>query len=179
MGVLRAWRCIGTTGKRDPRSTGVALRACVCAHPDAPKKTMVEEGMTMMSSLACLSDAQLIAAVKARAASERQATAQLIASLAELDARRLYLGEGCASLFAYCTRVLHLSEHAAYGRIEAARAVRRFPCLLASSSGPWTRDPRDKCREPGLRDARIAAGLAVSRVRATRREPSSRFHVRR
>jgi hypothetical protein len=130
MGVLRAWRCIGTTGKRDPRSTGVALRACVCAHPDAPKKTMVEEGMTMMSSLACLSDAQLIAAVKARAASERQATAQLIASLAELDARRLYLGEGCASLFAYCTRVLHLSEHAAYGRIEAARAVRRFPCLL-------------------------------------------------
>jgi hypothetical protein len=60
--------------------------------------------------------------VKARAESERRATAQLIASLAELDARRLYLGEGCASLFAYCTRVLHLSEYAAYGRIEAARA---------------------------------------------------------
>jgi hypothetical protein len=86
--------------------------------------------MTTMSSLSYLSDAQLIAEVKARAASERQATAQLIASLAELDARRLYLGEGCASLFAYCTRVLHLSEHAAYGRIEAARAVRRFPGLL-------------------------------------------------
>jgi hypothetical protein len=47
-----------------------------------------------------------------------------------LDARRLYLGAGCASLFAYCTRVLHLSEHAAYGRIEAARAARRFPSLL-------------------------------------------------
>ena len=86
--------------------------------------------MTTMSSLSSLSDAQLIAEVKARAASERQATAQLIASLAELDARRLYLGEGCASLFAYCTRVLHLSEHAAYGRIEAARAVRRVPRIL-------------------------------------------------
>jgi hypothetical protein len=86
--------------------------------------------MTTISSPSSLSDEQLIAEVKARAASERQATAQLIASLAELDARRLYLGAGCASLFAYCTRVLHLSEHAAYGRIEAARAVRRFPSIL-------------------------------------------------
>ena len=30
----------------------------------------------------------------------------------------------------YCTQVLHLSEHAAYGRIQAARAVRKFPVLL-------------------------------------------------
>ena len=50
--------------------------------------------------------------------------------LAHLDERRLYLGEGCSSLFTYCTQVLHLSEHAAYGRIEAARAVRRFPVIL-------------------------------------------------
>ena len=61
---------------------------------------------------------------------ERQATARLIAALAELDARRLYLAQGCSSLFVYCTRVLHLSEHAAYGRIEAARAARKFPVLL-------------------------------------------------
>jgi hypothetical protein len=31
---------------------------------------------------------------------------ELIASLAELDARRLYLGEGFPSMFAYCTQVL-------------------------------------------------------------------------
>ena len=49
----------------------------------------------------------------------------LVASLAEMDARKLYLGEGCSSLFTYCTRVLYLSEYAAYGRIEAARAARR------------------------------------------------------
>ena len=30
----------------------------------------------------------------------------------------------------YCTQVLHLSEHAAYGRIEAARAARKFPVVL-------------------------------------------------
>ena len=48
----------------------------------------------------------------------------------ELDARKLYLREGCSSLFTYCTQVLHFSEHAAYGRIEAARAARRFPAIL-------------------------------------------------
>ena len=61
---------------------------------------------------------------------ERHATVALIASLAEFDARRLYLREGCSSLFTYCTQVLRLSEHAAYGRIEAARAAWRFPVLL-------------------------------------------------
>ena len=83
--------------------------------------------MTYNASLTDLSDLELLSTVKTLVADERQATAQLIAALAELDARRLYLGEGCSSLFAYCTQVLHLSEHAAYGRIEAARAARRFP----------------------------------------------------
>ncbi|HWK12734.1 MAG TPA: hypothetical protein VNR64_21935 [Vicinamibacterales bacterium] len=77
-----------------------------------------------------LSDRDLISEVKRLAGAERSATAALVASLAEMDARRLYLGEGCSSLFTYCTRVLHLSEHAAYARIETARAVRRFPLVL-------------------------------------------------
>ena len=77
-----------------------------------------------------LSDSDLIAAVHELAATERRAIARLVASLAELDARRLYLAEGYSSLFTYCTHVLHLSEHAAYGRIEAARAARRYPVLL-------------------------------------------------
>ena len=77
-----------------------------------------------------LSDADLLAQVTRLAAGERHATVQLIAALMELDARRLYLGQGCSSLFTYCTQVLHLSEHAAYGRIEAARAARRFPVIL-------------------------------------------------
>ena len=61
---------------------------------------------------------------------ERSATTRLIALLMEVDARRLYLGEGYSSLFTYCTRELHLSEHAAYGRIQAARTSRRFPIVL-------------------------------------------------
>jgi hypothetical protein len=77
-----------------------------------------------------LSDDELLAEVRVAAGREREATARLIALLAELDARRLYLGEGCSSLFTYCTQVLHLSEHAAYGRIEVARAARRCPGVL-------------------------------------------------
>jgi hypothetical protein len=79
--------------------------------------------MTIRSPFGDLSDKQLLDAVRTLATRERQATAQLIACLAELDVRRLYLGEGCSSLFTYCTQVLQLSEHAAYGRIEAARAA--------------------------------------------------------
>jgi hypothetical protein len=85
---------------------------------------------TSCCSFTDLSDADLLACVKRLAEGERHATAQLIASLAELDARRLYLAEGCSSLFTYCTQVLHLSEHAAYSRIEAARAARHFPTIL-------------------------------------------------
>jgi HNH endonuclease len=86
--------------------------------------------MTDISSLTRVTDAELLIQVTRAAAQERSATAYLIALLAELDARRLYLGEGCSSLFTYCTQVLHLSEHASYGRIEAARAARRCPIIL-------------------------------------------------
>jgi 5-methylcytosine-specific restriction endonuclease McrA len=74
-----------------------------------------------------LSNRELLDATVRAARQEGRATADLLALLAEVDARRLYLGEGCSSLFTYCTRVLHLSEHAAYHRIEGARAARRFP----------------------------------------------------
>ncbi|MCM3879053.1 MAG: HNH endonuclease [Vicinamibacterales bacterium] len=86
--------------------------------------------MHQPTAVASLSDHALLAHVEALVARERRATAELIASLCELDERRLYLGVGCSSLFAYCTEVLHLSEHAAYGRIEAARCARKFPRIL-------------------------------------------------
>lgn len=77
-----------------------------------------------------LSNRDLIAEVKIAAVNERGATATLIALLAEFDERRLFLGEGCSSLFTWCTQVLRLSGHAAYGRIAAARASRRWPAIL-------------------------------------------------
>ena len=82
------------------------------------------------TSLTRLTDEQLLSEVVSLAARQREATARLIAALAELDERQLFLGAGYSSLFTYCTQRLHLSEHSAYGRIEAARAARRFPCVL-------------------------------------------------
>jgi 5-methylcytosine-specific restriction endonuclease McrA len=77
-----------------------------------------------------LSDDDLLAAAERVAGDERRTTAELLALLAELDTRKLYLGQGYSSLFTYCTQRLRLSESAAYGRITAARAARRFPILL-------------------------------------------------
>ena len=83
-----------------------------------------------IGTLTSLTDAQLLARVKLLAAEERKSTAHLIAGLRELDLRRSYLGEGCSSLFSYCTRVLHLSEDAAYNRIRAARVAAKWPEVL-------------------------------------------------
>jgi hypothetical protein len=58
--------------------------------------------------------------------------ADLLEHLAEVDARRLYLQEGCPSMFAYCVRVLRFAEAVAYKRIAAMRAARRHPDLLTN-----------------------------------------------
>ena len=110
---------------------GVLPAVILSIWPDVvgPKVACYEGHMTIFS-FNDFSDRDLLAEVSRLAASEREATAQLVASLAEVDARQLYLSEGCSSLFTYCTQVLHLSEHAAYNRIEAARTARRFPQIL-------------------------------------------------
>jgi hypothetical protein len=79
-----------------------------------------------------MSDGDLLERTTRAAGAERHATAELLALIGELDMRRLYLEEGCSSLFTYCTQVLHLSEHAAYHRIEGARAARQFPIIWSS-----------------------------------------------
>ena len=84
-----------------------------------------------MESLADLSDTDLLARVERLVHGERQATAVLVAHLAEIANRRLYVAQGHASLFSYCVQALHLSEHAAYNRIEAARASMRYPAVLS------------------------------------------------
>ncbi|HYN05055.1 MAG TPA: HNH endonuclease signature motif containing protein [Vicinamibacteria bacterium] len=84
----------------------------------------------ILGSLRHLSDGELVARVKSLAGREHDATAFLVAHLAELDTRDVHLRAGYGSLFAYCRDALALSEHEAYHRIEAARAARRFPVIL-------------------------------------------------
>jgi 5-methylcytosine-specific restriction endonuclease McrA len=84
----------------------------------------------ILDSLRRLTDEQLLAEVRMRVEGERTATGLVVASLAELDGRALYVSMGYSSLFAFCTRELHLSDKEAYSRIRAARAVRAFPVVL-------------------------------------------------
>ena len=85
----------------------------------------------ILALASALSDHDLLARIGVLAEREREATVELIAHLAALDARpSLYAARGPGSLFGYCTDVLHLSEDAACNRISAARACRLFPVIL-------------------------------------------------
>jgi hypothetical protein len=86
--------------------------------------------MDLLASTRTLSDAALLSRLADVAQHERDATAELVAHLVELDVRKLYRAEGHGSLFRYCTDALRLSEHAAYAHIEAGRVARTFPVVL-------------------------------------------------
>jgi len=77
-----------------------------------------------------MSDGDLVSAATRLAAAGRETTADLIALLAALDARKVYAAEGYSSIFAFCLARLKLSEEEAYYRIAAARAASRFPGVL-------------------------------------------------
>ena len=83
-------------------------------------------------SLSHLTDQVLLRDLSDILARDRTTTAELLAHVAEVDARRLYLQAGYPSMHAYCVDELRLSEDAAYKRIQAARAARRWPALFAA-----------------------------------------------
>src|SRR5439155_922277 len=58
--------------------------------------------------------------------------AGLIACIAEVDARRLFLPAGDDSMFAYCIRRYRFTRETAFKRIRAARTARQFPVILAA-----------------------------------------------
>ncbi len=81
-------------------------------------------------ALSHLSDAVLLRSLVSLVDHDRRTTAVLLAHIAEVDARQLYRDAGCPSMHAYCVDELHLSDDAAYKRIQAARAARQFPLLF-------------------------------------------------
>lgn len=86
--------------------------------------------MTNARELQGVSDDELLRRLAELVRRSRRIEAVLVAHIAEADTRRLYIRDA-PSMFAYCTNVLHLSEHEAYARITAARASRRHPALLS------------------------------------------------
>ena len=85
--------------------------------------------------LSRVSDAVLLRDLAALIAKDRLTIARILAHLAEVDARRLYAPAGYPSMHAFCVGELRFSEDAAYKRIQAARAARRFPALFAAVAG--------------------------------------------
>ncbi len=83
-----------------------------------------------LASLSQLADHDVARGLDARAATERLATAETLAYLAEMDARRLYLPAGYPSMYQYCVQRMHWSEDEAYRRIRVARAIRAHPAIL-------------------------------------------------
>ena len=83
-------------------------------------------------SLSHLSDPTLLRDLVALVARDRATTAELLAHVAEVDARRLYVPVAYPSMFAYCVQELRLSEDAAYKRIQAARVARQFPAIFGA-----------------------------------------------
>jgi 5-methylcytosine-specific restriction endonuclease McrA len=83
-------------------------------------------------SLTHISDQTLLRDLATLVIQDRSTTAALLAHIAEVDARRLYLPAGYPSMNAYCIQELRLSEDSAAKRIQAARAARRFPAIFAA-----------------------------------------------
>jgi hypothetical protein len=78
-------------------------------------------------SLSHLSDHDLLRGLASLVAQDCITTGELLAHVAEVDSRKLYLPAAYPSMFAYCVHELHLSEDSAYRRIAAARVARQFP----------------------------------------------------
>ena len=77
-----------------------------------------------------VSDERLRTGLAELLASGYRTEARIIAHLAEVDERKLYLKDGGSSLFDYCQQQLGLSTSEAFHRITAARVARRFPVVF-------------------------------------------------
>jgi 5-methylcytosine-specific restriction endonuclease McrA len=83
-----------------------------------------------MNDLAHLADDVLLTSLKRLTGTANELTAQLLAHLAEVEARGIHRNMACASLYTYCVYELRMSEDEAQRRCRAARLCRQFPLLL-------------------------------------------------
>ncbi|HEY7923701.1 MAG TPA: HNH endonuclease [Vicinamibacteria bacterium] len=84
----------------------------------------------IFAALQNVSDDELLRRLAELVSHSQCVEAELVAHIGEVDERRLYAGQACPSMFAYCTQRLHLSEAEAYLRITVARAARTHGVLL-------------------------------------------------
>lgn len=83
-----------------------------------------------MRTIQGLSDNELVANLAALAKGDREANVEIVRHLAEMDARKLHLGMGYSSMWAYCREALKFSESVSHQRIAVARASKKHPDIL-------------------------------------------------
>src|SRR5687768_7225882 len=95
-----------------------AMRLRLITHAESAKRCRVKQvappGATAMSkslySYKHLTNTQLLSGLTRLTHDSRQRLAELLAHMAEVDERKLYLEQGCATLFAYAVERLRFSE---------------------------------------------------------------------
>jgi hypothetical protein len=131
-----------------------------------------------MKQLSLLSDEALFQSLQAVLSAHRSCTADLVAHLAELDARGAHVGLGFSSLFAYCVERLRFSEDEACRRIDAARLSRQFPQILALlTTGELSLTAVGLLKQylSGENAAELLAGVSKKPSRAAREWLAARF----
>ena len=121
----------------------------------------------MTQELTHLTNDALVEETKRAAERERRSTADLLALLIELERRALPLALGYSSTFVYCTRALLMSEQAAYKRITAARAAKRYPVILKLLARGKLTLSSVKILAPHLTDENVDALLEAVRHKST------------
>ena len=122
----------------------------------------------MTIDLATMTDEALIAETKRAAELERRSTAELLALLIEVERRALHLTLGYSSMFLYSRRALLLSEQAAFKRITAARAARRYPIILKGLAEGELTLSSIRVLAPHLMDENVDGLLEAARHKSTR-----------
>ena len=102
--------------------------------PRASLAPEVEDAPMQAKSLFSLSDQDIVRDTRALALIERETTVELILHIAEVEHRRLYK-PGHAYMAHWCMAELGMSESAAYKRVHAGRAARRYPTVLSALLG--------------------------------------------
>src|SRR5215831_13493030 len=102
---------------------------CTCSAPEQPAPEAESRNMSKYS-LHDVADDAILTRLDSLDTRDWDTSAELLAHLAEVDGRKLYVPLGLPCMRDYCIHGRGYSEDVAKKRIQAARAARRFPVIF-------------------------------------------------
>jgi hypothetical protein len=122
----------------------------------------------MSQDLSCVTNEVLVSSLHALARASNSVEADLIAHLAELDARKLYRDQGHSSLFRMCEVELGFSADMTCNRTAVARLAQRLPQVLVSLRQGDVHLTALRLLAPHLNDSNVDVLLARAHRKSTR-----------